>query len=100
MVSNSTFGGMIRRNPARVRRVPRRTAPHAADSMTPQGQAVWASRNIDNASGFIGPVFQKQESKMSVDEAHELLKALDGKVIKGANGTEALIKGDMIYFKE
>ena len=68
--------------------------------MTPQGQALWASRNIDNASGFIGPVFQKQESKISLDDANKLLRALDGKMVGGANGTEALIKGDMIYFKE
>ena len=78
MVSNTTFGGMIRRNPSRVRRVPRRTSLNPADSMTPQGHAVWASRNIDNAFGFIGPVFQKmeeeEEEKISLDEANYFLK--------------------------
>ncbi len=99
-MNTTVFGERVLRNPFRVRKRSRRTAPHAADSMTPQGQAVWASRNIDNAFGFIGPVFKKQEKKLSMDDANELLHALDGKIIKGANGTEALIKGNTIYFKE
>ena len=105
MVSNSTFGGMILRNPSRVRRVPRRTAPHAADSMTPQGQAVWASRNIDNASGFIGPVSRPAptytetflenwdgNSTIPMDVADKLLAEWNGKVVGGV-----YFKGNTMY---
>jgi len=55
MVSNTTFGERVQRNPFRARRKSGRSRTNAVESMTPQGQALWASVNIDNASGFIGP---------------------------------------------
>ena len=45
----------IRRNEFRARKKSGRARTNAVSSMTPQGQALWASRNIDNAFGFIGP---------------------------------------------
>ena len=78
MVSNTIFGERVLRNPFRARRKSGRSRTNAADSMTPMGQALWASVNIDNAFGFIGPVFQKmeeeEEEKISLDEANYLLK--------------------------
>ena len=85
----------IRRNEFRARKKSGRARTNAVSSMTPQGQALWASRNIDNAFGFIGPIFKKVEVKYTMDEANEILHALDGKVIDGA-----LIKGNMIYFQD
>lgn len=42
----------IKRNPARIRRSPRRTASNWIDSMTPQGQAIYCAEFVENASGF------------------------------------------------
>ena len=50
--------------------------------MTPQGQALWASKNVGNAFGFIGPEEMPRDFKMeaehpaqiSFDEANYLLK--------------------------
>ena len=82
MVINTTFGERVLRNPFRVRKRSRRTAPHAADSMTPQGQALWASRNVGNAFMFIGPaekpkgykVQADHPAQIDIDEANYLLK--------------------------
>ena len=41
----------IKRNPNRMKRVPRRTAINWVDAMTPQGQALYAAEFVDNASG-------------------------------------------------
>ena len=40
----------IKRNPNRMKRVPRRTATIWMDAMTPQGQAMWAARNVENSA--------------------------------------------------
>ncbi len=40
----------IKRNPNRMKRVPRRTATNWMDAMTPQGQAMWAARNVENSA--------------------------------------------------
>ena len=41
----------VRRNPARIRKSPRgRTSP--LESMTPQGQALWAWEHMENAGSF------------------------------------------------
>lgn len=95
MVSNTIFGERVLRNPFRARKRSGRSRTNAVESMTPQGQALWASKNVDNASGFIGPVFKKVDRKYTMEEANEILHALDGKVIDGA-----LIKGNMIYFQD
>jgi len=42
----------IRRNENRARRKSGRARTNALNSMTPQGQAVWAMRNVENAHGF------------------------------------------------
>jgi len=41
----------IKRNPNRMKKVPRRTAINWVDAMTPQGQALYAAEFVDNASG-------------------------------------------------
>jgi len=41
----------VRRNPARMRKSPRGRT-NALESMTPQGQALWAWEFIDNAGSF------------------------------------------------
>ena len=46
-----TCGKNIKRNPNRMKRVPRRTAINWVDAMTPQGQALYAAEFVDNASG-------------------------------------------------
>ena len=51
----------IRRNEFRARKKSGRARTNAVSSMTPQGQALWASRNIDNAFGFIGPEYKPPE---------------------------------------
>ena len=42
----------IKRNPARIRKSPRgRTS--TIESMTPQGQALWCAKNIENAYNYV-----------------------------------------------
>ena len=43
---------MNRRNENRKRRKSGRARTNALSAMTPQGQALWAMRNVDNAHGF------------------------------------------------
>ena len=43
---------MNRRNPDRARRKSGRARTNALSSMTPQGQALWCMRNIENAHGY------------------------------------------------
>ena len=42
---------MNRRNPDRARKKSGRARTNALSAMTPQGQALWAAANVDNASG-------------------------------------------------
>ena len=42
--------------------------------MTPQGQALWASKNIGNAFGFIGPEEKPRDYK---PEMHNHLRTKD-----------------------
>ena len=60
----------IKRNPDRIRKKARRTATNWIDAMTPQGQALWASKNIGNAFMFIGPAEKPKKTE-------SLIKALD-----------------------
>ena len=55
MTSNTSSWVRVRRNPHRVRRVSGRSRTSPVESMTPQGQALWASKNVGNAFMFIGP---------------------------------------------
>ena len=96
-MASTMFGERIQRNPFRARKKSGRSRTNALESMTPQGQALWASRNVCNAFGFIGPsvvgrVNQPQQ-KMTPEQAGAIIKALDGQVIG-----DVLIKGDMLYF--
>tara|TARA_R100001510_G_C7587972_1_gene158634 strand:- start:566 stop:832 length:267 start_codon:yes stop_codon:yes gene_type:complete len=54
-MASTMFGERIQRNPFRARKKSGRSRTNALESMTPQGQALWASRNVCNAFGFIGP---------------------------------------------
>ena len=60
----------IKRNENRVRRKSGRARTNALNAMTPQGQALWASRNIGNAFMFIGPAEKPKKTE-------SLIKALD-----------------------
>ena len=51
VVDASWYVPNIKRNPNRMKRVPRRTAINWVDAMTPQGQALYAAEFVDNASG-------------------------------------------------
>ena len=42
----------IKRNPNRLRKVARRTAINPVDAMTPQGQAIYCNKNVENAYDF------------------------------------------------
>ena len=108
MVSNTTFGERISRNPFRVRNKSGRARTNAVSSMTPQGQALWASRNVDNASGFIGPMSKPAptytetflenwdgKSTIPMDVADKLLSEWDGKVLGGVH-----FKGNTMYLPE
>ena len=82
MTSVMSWSERVPRNPHRVRRVSGRRRTSAVESMTPQGQALWASRNIGNADMFIGPEEKPRDYKMpadhpaqiDIDEANYLLK--------------------------
>ena len=60
----------IKRNENRARKKSGRARTNALNSMTPQGQALWASRNVGNAFGFIGPMEKPRKTE-------SLIKALD-----------------------
>tara|TARA_Y100001963_G_C6693208_1_gene405658 strand:+ start:107 stop:280 length:174 start_codon:yes stop_codon:yes gene_type:complete len=51
----------IKRNDFRARKKSGRARTNALNSMTPQGQAVYCNREIDNAYGFV--TIQKKEDK-------------------------------------
>ena len=53
----------IKRNENRIRRKSGRARTNAVSSMTPQGQALWASRNIGNAFMFIGPAEKPRKTE-------------------------------------
>ena len=55
MTSIMSWSERVPRNPHRVRRVSGRSRTNPVESMTPQGQALWASKNVGNAFMFIGP---------------------------------------------
>ena len=82
MTSIMSWSERVPRNPHRVRRVSGRRRTSAVESMTPQGQALWASRNIGNAFMFIGPEEKPRDYKVkadhpaqiSIDEVNDLLK--------------------------
>ena len=82
MTSIMSSWARVPRNPNRVRRVSGRSRPHPVESMTPQGQALWASRNVGNAFMFIGPaekprgykVQADHPAQIDIDEANYLLK--------------------------
>jgi len=42
----------IKRNPNRIKKVPRRTAKNWMDAMTPQGQALYCAEFVENAHGY------------------------------------------------
>ena len=42
----------IKRNPNRMKKVPRRTATNWMDAMTPQGQALYCAEFVDNAYNY------------------------------------------------
>ena len=60
----------IKRNENRARKKSGRARTNALNSMTPQGLALWASRNVGNAFGFIGPMEKPRKTE-------SLIKALD-----------------------
>ena len=60
----------IKRNENRARKKSGRARTNALNAMTPQGQALWASRNIGNAFMFIGPAEKPRKTE-------SLIKALD-----------------------
>ena len=43
---------MNQRNENRIRRKSGRARTNALNAMTPQGQALWCMRNVENAHGF------------------------------------------------
>lgn len=55
MTKNVISWERVPRNSFRVRRKSGRTARNPVESMTPMGQALWASKNVGNAFMFIGP---------------------------------------------
>ena len=56
MTSNTSSWERVPRNSFRLRRRSGRTRRHPVESMTPQGQALWASKNVGNAYMFMGPM--------------------------------------------
>ena len=68
----------IKRNENRIRRKSGRARTNTLNGMTPQGQALWASRNIGNAFMFIGPAEKPRKTQtfikaqgMSITEVKE-----------------------------
>ena len=57
----------IKRNENRARKKSGRARTNALNSMTPQGQALWAMRNVENAHGFL-----KSEAEQTVIKAPDV----------------------------
>ena len=53
----------VKRNENRIRRKSGRARTNPVNSMTPQGQALWASKNVGNAFGFIGPAEKPRKTE-------------------------------------
>lgn len=76
MVSNTTFGERISRNPFRARKKSGRSRTNWLDSMTPQGQAVWCNEFVENSYGYVSSNYRddmyaylKEKAKI---EAHNI----------------------------
>lgn len=83
MTSIMSWSERVPRNPHRARRVSGRSRKNPVESMTPQGQALWASRNVGNASGFVGPEEKPRDYKpemfnhlRTVDEMEKLVSII------------------------